>query len=248
MASTVSGTVIPIIKKHKTAAAALKMLEAQNEVLEPVFTDDSKPISSILTLPFISQKNPGPTFLEFKAGQEEEIRASAEGMVDQLKYDIDLDQFKMVQDVKRNYDGAKFKEEKEHLFKEKLGSREAAKEFILVDDIIDRVRYRVRNYISSKENYSILVSFIVVIFIYFSILLMQCNPTVSYSIESTLTNFIFTRDSGTAEFDGSISDSVDGADDIITWLTTVIAGQVWKDPVCGNGKCEPPQASHIQTR
>lgn len=168
----------------------------------------------------------GPTYSTYKNHLDkiEGVRRSSTG-VDKWA-DLNLDEVKMAEDIKHNLDGAKYKEEKEGLFREKLGSKEAAKEFVLVDDIIDRVRYRVRNHISSKENYTILLSFCVVISLYFIILLMQSDPAVSYSIESTLKNFLFTPDSGTAEYDGSMADSVDSGDDIISWLQAIIAAQV----------------------
>ena len=60
-------------------------------------------------------------------------------------------------------------------------------------------------------------------------------------MESSLTNFLYTTDSGTAEFDGSIADSVDDAASVLTWLSTIMVDKVWQDPFCGNGLCEPPQ-------
>ena len=86
----------------------------------------------------------------------------------------------------------------ERLFTETLGSSNAAKEFMIADDIIGRIRYRVRDYLNSRADYLRLSGFLVVVIVYFVILLMQRDPSTSYSIESTLKNFLYTTDSGTA--------------------------------------------------
>jgi len=59
-------------------------------------------------------------------------------------------------------------------------------------------------------------------------------------MESTVKNFMFTENSGTRD-DGTIVTYVSTAATISTWLTSIVANGMFKDPKCGDGVCQFPQ-------
>eukprot|EP00873_Tetraselmis_striata_P015466 jgi/Tetstr1/435730/TSEL_024629.t1 len=78
------------------------------------------------------------------------------------------------------------------------------------------------------ENYIQLFSFLIFVAVFLSVLFMQRNAQVAYSVHSTIKSTLVPE-----------STTLSSSAEVLTWLQETLE-EVWKDPVCGDGVCETP--------
>mmetsp|Transcript_27128 Transcript_27128/g.48350 ORF Transcript_27128/g.48350 Transcript_27128/m.48350 type:complete len:1606 (-) Transcript_27128:382-5199(-) len=78
------------------------------------------------------------------------------------------------------------------------------------------------------ENYIQLFSFLIFVAVFLSVLFLQRNAQVAYSVHSTIKSTLVPE-----------STTLSSSSEVLTWLQSTLA-EVWKDPVCGDGVCETP--------
>lgn len=79
-------------------------------------------------------------------------------------------------------------------------------------------------------NYSKLLGFGVFVVLFLSVLMLQRDAQTGFAVYSTI------RDNVVSTFE---HDTVTAAAELLPWLRH-IADEHWKDPACGDGKCQAP--------
>ncbi|KAK3241931.1 hypothetical protein CYMTET_48339 [Cymbomonas tetramitiformis] len=88
--------------------------------------------------------------------------------------------------------------------------------------------------IDRKRDYVNMLSFILFISFYFSLLFVQRKAFIAYDVTYTLSTTVLP-----ANADGSAVSSFTSKNDIYGWLSDLVS-DVWQDPSCGDKVCEPP--------
>ncbi|GMH94595.1 hypothetical protein TL16_g12950 [Triparma laevis f. inornata] len=116
-----------------------------------------------------------------------------------------------------------------HMKKKKIQVLEAIK------DATDITTHR-------KGEYADLCGFLVYMFLFLVIVILQQRAADVYAIGSTHVDFLFSEESGTVSWnDGRVLTKVQDLNTLTSWLENTIVDGVFIDPVCGDGLCEQPQ-------
>jgi hypothetical protein len=113
-----------------------------------------------------------------------------------------------------------------------------AEDIVYTEAVVSEVRRKVIHFEETKGNYCELFTFMLVMLLYLTILLMQRDPYTAWTMESTAKNAIFqSGDEGIL----AESETIDDAPAFYSWLNEIVVNKMFMDPNCGNGRCEDPQ-------
>ncbi|KAK3277010.1 hypothetical protein CYMTET_14957 [Cymbomonas tetramitiformis] len=153
--------------------------------------------------------------------------AELERLRQRSEYDpITKDVYEEMLTYDKNQDGALDTEEVEAL----QGVHQARKRL----EILQYVEDCLAEIIDRKGHYANMFSFILFICFYFAILFYQRRAFLAYDVTFTLSETVLPKASST-----EYADSFTTQDQIYDWLAALV-DQVWVDPSCGDGVCEPP--------
>eukprot|EP00937_MAST-01D_sp_MAST-1D-sp2_P002085 g2085.t1 len=107
----------------------------------------------------------------------------------------------------------------------------------IVRDVADQARAAAER----GKNYCMLFKFVLNFMLYLVILLMQRRPSSAYAVESAVTGTLFDLETKTINADdGRVALSVPNVPAVYNWLDKSVISAVYRDPICGDGRCEGP--------